>query len=82
MREERRSSRSADRYAHSALELQPVSAPGASTARPTNVPLAHSFNGLTVLEEIIVSQRITSLDNQIRLITPQDNCLGVFFIEL
>ena len=32
-----------------------------------------------VLKEIIVSQRITSLDNHMWLITPQDNCL-IFMI--
>ena len=37
------------------------------------------FTSLIVLKEIIVSQRITSLDNYIRLITPQDNCPGVFY---
>lgn len=39
-----------------------------------------SSQSTTVLKTIIVSQRITSLDNQIRLITPQDNCLGVFLL--
>ena len=34
---------------------------------------------LIVLKEIIVLQRITSLDNHIRFITPQGNCPGAFF---
>ena len=34
--------------------------------------------GSLLHSQIIVLQRITSLDNQIRLITPQDICLGVF----
>ena len=40
------------------------------------------FAHTNVSKEIIVSQRITSQDNSIRLITPQDNCSGVFFITL
>ena len=35
-----------------------------------------------IQQEIIVLQRITSLDNHIRFITPQDSCPGVFFYHI
>ncbi len=43
-------------------------------------PIYGTFTMLKVLKEIRIAQRITSLDNSIRFITPQDFSSGVFFI--